>query len=102
LASSVGLFLNGNAITGRDPQGRRIVDDSFPAAFHAADKDLDWVLPHDWGSAWEVVLDSAAALPVVHVPRVGVGAPSGRAWPVTHRRRVHARSVQVLRRVSPA
>jgi len=92
-ARSIGVFLNGNAITGRDPYGRRIVDDSFLLLFNAAENDLDWRLPRQWGAAWEVVFDTFEVRPA------GVRLTRGRR--VEHRRRVRGRSVQALRRLAP-
>ena len=57
--SSVGLFLNGEAITDRDRRGQRVTDDSFLLLFNAYHQPLDWTLPKQWGESWEVVLDTA-------------------------------------------
>ncbi len=97
-ARCIGLFLNGHAITGRDPQGRRIIDDSFLLLFNASDVDLNWRLPTQWGQAWEVVLDTAE-LPAGTATSPGRARGPHRAAVVRTRRRVRARSAQVLLRL---
>jgi isoamylase len=57
-ARSVGLFLNGEAITDRDRHGQRITDDSFLLLFNAHHEPIDWTLPKQWGDYWAVVLDT--------------------------------------------
>jgi glycogen operon protein len=98
-ARCIGLFLNGEAITGRDPQGRRIIDDSFLLLFNAADSDIAWNLPSQWGQLWEVVLDTGEPGAGLARPRRSAAAPKSRQ--VRARRRVRSRSVQVLRRLNP-
>jgi isoamylase len=58
-ARSVGVFLNGEAITDRDPHGRRVTDESFLLLFNAHSETIEWTLPKQWGSWWEQVLDTA-------------------------------------------
>ena len=60
-ARSVGLFLNGDAIPGRDPWGQRIVDQSFLMILNAHHDPIDWTLPKQWGERWRVVIDTADA-----------------------------------------
>src|SRR6266516_4186293 len=57
--SSVGLFLNGQAITDRDRRGQRVTDDSFLLLFNAYHEPIDWTLPKQWGELWEAVLDTS-------------------------------------------
>jgi glycogen operon protein len=60
-ARSIGVFLNGDAITSPGPRGERIVDDSFYAIFNAYDGELDFVLPDPiYGEAWVRLIDTAA------------------------------------------
>ena len=59
LASSVGLFLNGDAITDRDRRGQRVTDDSFLLLFNAYHEPIDWTLPKQWGEWWELILDTS-------------------------------------------
>ena len=44
-ARSIGVFLNGDAITALGTRGQRVVDDSFYAVFNAYEGELDFVLP---------------------------------------------------------
>jgi glycogen operon protein len=59
-ATSLAVFLNGQAIPSPGPRGERIVDDSFLVLFNARADPLDFVVPDGLGgSRWEVVLDTA-------------------------------------------
>ena len=58
-ARSVGLFLNGDAITDRDRRGQRVTDDSFLLLFNAHGDAIDWTLPKQWGQWWELVTETA-------------------------------------------
>ena len=58
-AGSVGLFLNGEAITDRDRRGQRVTDDSFLLLFNAHHDPIEWTLPKQWGEWWEAVLDTS-------------------------------------------
>jgi glycogen operon protein len=62
-ASSVGLFLNGGAITDRDRRGQRVTDDSFLLLFNAHSEPIDWTLPRQWGGSWELVIETETAGP---------------------------------------
>ena len=57
---SIGLYLNGAAIATKDPRGQRVVDDSFLVLLNAHDGPIDWTLPKQWATSWEVALDSRA------------------------------------------
>jgi isoamylase len=81
-ARSIGLFINGEAITQRDHRGQRVVDDSFLLLFSAHDQHIDWVLPTEWGGPWTIVLDTTGT----HEELVPVGGTLS----------VPARSVVVL------
>ncbi|HEX9536996.1 MAG TPA: glycogen debranching protein GlgX [Streptosporangiaceae bacterium] len=85
-APTVGLFLNGEAITDRDRRGQRVIDDCFLLLFNAHHEPIEWTLPKLWGERWELVIDTAGP------GREGVALESGRALPVA------GRSVVVLRR----
>jgi glycogen operon protein len=70
-AKSVGVLLNGSAISTPDAFGGRVVDDSFLLLFNASELDLPWTLPADslWPGSdsrgpnpWMVELDSALVL----------------------------------------
>jgi isoamylase len=58
-ARSVGIFLNGDAITDRDRRGQRVTDDSFLLLFNAHAEPVDWTLPKQWGQWWELVTETA-------------------------------------------
>jgi isoamylase len=58
-AASVGVFLNGDAITDRDRRGQRVHDDSFLLLFNGHYEPVEWTLPAQWGEAWEPVLDTS-------------------------------------------
>jgi isoamylase len=85
-APTVGLFLNGEAITDRDRRGQRVTDDCFLLLFNAHHEPIEWTLPKLWGERWELVIDTAGP------GREGVALESGRALPVA------GRSVVVLQR----
>jgi glycogen operon protein len=58
---SIGVYLNGEGIPDRDARGQRVTDDSFMLCFSAHDEAIDFTVPHeDYGSAWEVVIDTVA------------------------------------------
>jgi isoamylase len=59
LVRSVGVFLNGEAITDRDRRGQRVRDDSFLLLFNADSEGIDWQLPGQWGQCWEPVIETA-------------------------------------------
>ncbi|CAN5311458.1 glycogen debranching protein GlgX [soil metagenome] len=57
---SVGIFLNGQGIAGRDPRGERIIDKSFLVYFNASENTVDFTIPSDEHSPqWEIVVDTA-------------------------------------------
>src|SRR5829696_510810 len=62
-AHSIGMFLNGEAITSPDPRGQRVVDDSFLLLFNAWHEPIEWHMGDKWGDAWELALDTATAVP---------------------------------------
>jgi glycogen operon protein len=81
---SVGVFLNGEAITDRDRRGQRIADDSLLLLFNGHHKPIDWTLPKQWGLWWDLIVDTAAP------EREGTPGSSDQSLPVA------ARSVVVL------
>jgi glycogen operon protein len=56
---SVGMLLNGEAITDRGPRGERIVGDSLAVILNAGEDNQAFNLPHAGADRWEVVLDTA-------------------------------------------
>ena len=87
-ARSVGIFINGDAIPGRDPWGQRIVDDSFLVILNAYYEPIDWTVPRQWGEHWQVVLDTARP------------AGNGTEVPATEPLEVEGRSILVLKRTT--
>jgi isoamylase len=58
---SIGVYLNGEGIPDRDARGQRVLDDSFMLCFCAHDEAIDFTVPgEDYGTAWEVVIDTTA------------------------------------------
>ncbi|MEF9885506.1 glycogen debranching protein GlgX [Streptomyces sp. P9-A4] len=58
--ATLGLYLSGRDIPGRDERGRRITDDSFLAVLHAGARPLDFRLPGPpWAQTYELVVDTA-------------------------------------------
>jgi isoamylase len=59
-AKSLGVFLNGHGIRGRDPQGKRIIDHNFYLIFNAHHESITFILPGiKYGENWLKVLDTA-------------------------------------------
>jgi isoamylase len=56
---SVGIFLNGEAIAGRDSRGQRVTDESFALLFNAHDEPIEWSLPARYAKCWSRELDTA-------------------------------------------
>jgi glycogen operon protein len=59
-AKSLGVYLNGAAITEPDEHGRRVADDSFLMLFNAHWEPLEFAVPDTrFGELWSVALDTA-------------------------------------------
>ncbi|TLM85488.1 glycogen debranching protein GlgX [Pseudarthrobacter sp. NamE2] len=57
---SVGVFLNGDGIQGKDSRGRRITDVNFLLYFNAHDDTVKFTLPSDeYAKAWDIIIDTA-------------------------------------------
>ncbi|MEU8343905.1 glycogen debranching protein GlgX [Spirillospora sp. NPDC048832] len=70
-AKSLGVFLNGDAITEPDPRGRRVRDDSFLLLVNAGSEPVEFTLPGaEYGERWEFALDTAEPGSVGERPRV--------------------------------
>jgi glycogen operon protein len=70
-AKSLGVFLNGEAITEPDPRGRPVEDDSFLLLFNAHSEPVEFVLPGpEYGERWEFALDTADPRAIGERPRV--------------------------------
>ncbi|MEV4947185.1 glycogen debranching protein GlgX [Streptomyces sp. NPDC053755] len=58
--STLGLYLSGRDIPGRDARGEQITDDSFLAVLHAGSRPVEYLLPGPpWAESYERVLDTA-------------------------------------------
>jgi len=58
-ASALGVYLSGQDIRGRGPQGERITDDSFLLVVHAGAEELEFTLPGDpWARWYQVTVDT--------------------------------------------
>ncbi|MER0482749.1 glycogen debranching protein GlgX [Streptomyces sp. Edi2] len=58
--ATLGMYLSGNDISQRDARGIRIVDDSFLAVLHAADRPCPFTLPGPpWARAYDLLVDTA-------------------------------------------
>ncbi|MFJ4833329.1 glycogen debranching protein GlgX [Streptomyces sp. NPDC088747] len=59
-AATLGMYLSGRDIPGRDARGVPVVDDSFLTVLHAGDRPVGFVLPGPpWASQYEVVVDTS-------------------------------------------
>ncbi|MFC4051919.1 glycogen debranching protein GlgX [Actinomadura syzygii] len=88
-AKSLGVFLNGDAITEPDPRGRRVRDDSFLLLVNAGADPVEYTLPGgEYGERWEFALDTAEPGTTGDRPRVkarDVVAVAGRSLAVLRR-----------------
>jgi glycogen operon protein len=63
---SVAVYLNGQGIPDLDERGQRVVDDSFVLCFNAHHDAIEFTLPPEqFGSRWQLVLDTASGLATV-------------------------------------
>jgi glycogen operon protein len=77
---AVTLFLNGEAIAGRNPRGERLRDDSFLLFFHAGPEETQSAIPPALAVPWEVVLDTAEDIDAGDlIPATGSFARPGRS-----------------------
>ena len=59
-AKSLAVYLNGEAISERDPRGERVSDDRFLLLFNAHSEPITFMLPDaNLSAGWEVVVDSS-------------------------------------------
>jgi isoamylase len=59
---SIGVFLNGDGIRGKDVRGEKITDVHFLILLNAHTESVEFTLPEDeYASAWEIVVDTAGA-----------------------------------------
>lgn len=87
--ATLGLYLSGRDIPGRDERGEQITDDSFLAVLHAGPRPLDFRLPGPpWAETYELVVDTS---------REDQSAPPGTEHAGGATIEVGARSVVLLR-----
>ncbi|MBT2509482.1 glycogen debranching protein GlgX [Streptomyces sp. ISL-98] len=87
--ATLGMYLSGRDIPGRDARGAKVTDDSFLAILHAGDQPSSFVLPGPpWAEAYEVVVDTSEE---------GQDAAPGRVHPGGEVITVPARSVLLLK-----
>jgi glycogen operon protein len=59
-AATLGMYLSGRDIPGRDARGAAVLDDSFLAVLHAGEGPVEFVLPGTpWAERYEVVVDTS-------------------------------------------
>ena len=69
---SIGVFLNGDGIRGRDERGERIHDDSFLLFFNAHDDSIEFTVPgREYGEHWHIEVDTAGE--IVELDEIGAG-----------------------------
>ncbi|MCF2131662.1 glycogen debranching protein GlgX [Strepomyces sp. STD 3.1] len=88
-AATLGMYLSGRDIPGRDERGEAISDDTFLAVLHAGETPADFVLPGPpWAERYEVVVDTG---------QEEQGEAPGTAHPAGAEITVPARTVLLLR-----
>jgi len=60
-SQAVGMYLNGQGISGPDVRGQRILDDHFLLYFNADGEASATLPPQEYAEAWDVVIDTAAS-----------------------------------------
>jgi isoamylase len=62
-AHILGVYLNGFGIRCVNPEGERVVDDSFFLIFNSSEERVDFVLPSaECGEGWQIVIDTHAGM----------------------------------------
>ncbi|NDZ81541.1 glycogen debranching protein GlgX [Streptomyces sp. SID10853] len=58
--ATLGVYLSGGDIPGRDARGERITDDSFLTVLHSAEHPVDFLLPGaPWADSYELLVDTS-------------------------------------------
>jgi glycogen operon protein len=82
---TLGMFLNGHGIAGRDARGNRIIDDHFLLFFNVGDQ-VELTLPSsEYAESWDVVVDTGGV------------ADNGRTYAAGDHLKLEQRSTLVLR-----
>jgi isoamylase len=90
---TLGIYLSGQDIRGRDPFGKRITDDSFLLVLHAGPQQARFILPGaPWAESYQMVIDTTLdGDPAAHDPAtVPAGKPLALAPQSFHLLRVGA------------
>ncbi|MGW4163731.1 glycogen debranching protein GlgX [Streptomyces sp. NPDC004788] len=88
-AATLGLYLSGRDIPGRDARGEQVLDDSFLAVLHAGPRPVRFRLPGPpWAESYELVVDTALE---------DQSGPPGTVHPGGEKITVAERSVVLLR-----
>ena len=74
-SKTIGMYLNGHGIAGKDTRGVTITDDHFLLYFNAGDPLEVTLPPEEYAGAWDVVLDTGDALDDVETCKAGTPVP---------------------------
>jgi len=92
--TSLGVFLNGDAMQTVDEHGQRVVDDSFYVMFNAHSDPVEFVLPESkWGEHWTIAFGTCDVPDHVDVDKTGRAIAAGehlhvQGWSLVLLRRV--------------
>jgi glycogen operon protein len=76
-SQAIGMYLNGDGISGKDARGQTITDDHFLLYFNA-DGDAEVTLPTDeYAAAWDVVIDTGGSADDLRTYEAGATFPLG-------------------------
>jgi isoamylase len=70
-SKTIGMYLNGDGIAGKDDRGGTITDDHFLLYFNAGDPLEVTLPPEEYAEAWDVVLDTGDALDDAEICKAG-------------------------------
>jgi isoamylase len=88
---SIGVFLNGNGIRGRDDRGLVVYDDNFLLFFNAHDDSIEFTIPGpEYSLSWQIEVDTAGVISETDAIAPGARVP------------VPAKAMLVLRGARPA
>ncbi|MFJ6695396.1 glycogen debranching protein GlgX [Streptomyces sp. NPDC091272] len=90
--ATLGMYLSGTDIPGRDARGEKVEDESFLAVLHTGGDPVDFRLPGEpWGASYEVVVDTSQEEQAERAEVAGAVHAGGAVLPVP------GRSVLLLR-----
>lgn len=70
-SKTIGMYLNGDGIAGKDDRGGTITDDHFLLYFNAGDSLEVTLPPEEYAEAWDVALDTGDALDEAEICKAG-------------------------------